>query len=687
MKRLTSFLLAIVLFAGLVLIGAPTAHAASAMTVSDSMVNVLKQEEGFAAKPYWDYSQWTVGYGTVCPSDMVEYYTENGITEEAAEVLLRNYLANTENTINRNFIDKYNLTLTQGQFDALVSFTYNCGTSWIYETSGTFHNAVKNGATGSELIRAFSLWCKAGDQILPGLVRRRLSEASMFLEGHYARYAPSNYCYVYYHANGGSVSYRIQGYDANLGTAPAYTPSKSGETFQGWYTAQVGGTKVDVLTQDLSGMTLYAHWGSQQTDSTTTETQAVNVVVTGNYVNLRKGPGTNYGIIGSVNAGAALTITETAEGSGYRWGNAGGKWICLSYTNYDAALAAMEQAKQETTEPEETTPEETTPEETVPETTEPKPTTVTGTVKANGGLALRTGPGTGYSLIRYLANGSRITVLEQSVVGSMTWGKLSDGWVSLSYVILDEPIPEPTEPEVTEPEVTEPEVTEPETTEPETTVPETTVPETTVPETTVPEVTVPEVTVPETTVPETTVPEVTVPEETIPEETIPETTVPEETIPEETVPETTVPEETIPEPTIPETTAPAAPASVSGTVKANGGLAVRNGAGTSYSVRRYLANGSRVTVTEQTTANGLTWGKISDGWICMNYVTLDGANTAVTKTVIADCLRVRSGAGTGNSVVGYVYYGASVTVYETVSAGGTTWGRISSGWVSMDYLR
>ena len=90
MKRLTSFLLAIVLLAGLVFIQAPTAHAASNMTVSDSMVEVLKQNEGFARKPYNDYGQYTVGYGTRCPDDMLDYYMQNGITEEAAETLLRN---------------------------------------------------------------------------------------------------------------------------------------------------------------------------------------------------------------------------------------------------------------------------------------------------------------------------------------------------------------------------------------------------------------------------------------------------------------------------------------------------------------------------------------------------------------------------------------------------------------------
>jgi GH24 family phage-related lysozyme (muramidase) len=197
MKRMISFLLAVVLFAGLMVTGAPTVYAASEMKVSDALVEVLKQEEGFSAKPYWDYGQYTVGYGTRCPDDMLEEYKKNGISKEAAEILLRNYLSKTESTINKKFIDKYDLKLTQGQFDALVTFTYNCGSSWISETSGTFHNAVKKGKTGSELINAFSLWCSAGGQILPGLVRRRLSEANMFLNGKYSRSKPDNYCYVY----------------------------------------------------------------------------------------------------------------------------------------------------------------------------------------------------------------------------------------------------------------------------------------------------------------------------------------------------------------------------------------------------------------------------------------------------------------------------------------------------------
>lgn len=473
MKRITSFLLAIVLFAGLVLTGAPTAHAASAMTVSDALIEIIKKEEGFSAKPYWDYSQYTVGYGTRCPDDMLEEYQENGISEKEAETLLRNSLTLYENEVNKKFLDKYNLSLAQHQFDALVTFTYNCGGSWLSETSGTFHNVVKNGTTGSELIRAFSLWCSAGGSILPGLVRRRLCEANMYLNGEYSLTKPSNYCYVYYNANGGSVSYRIQGYDSNEGVAPKYTPSYSGYTFRGWYTQQTGGSKVTVLTKELSGTTLYARWVKDDTEVETKPEQGVNVTVTATDVNLRKGPGTNYSIVGTAHKGDKMVITETASGSGYEWGKADDKWIALQFTDYEEVIKELEK-EEETTEPTEpeptteptetTTPTETTAEPVV-EATKPvsgsvdaapgiPKAKVTGTVKAEGGLAVRKGPGTGYDIVKYLDNGAKVTVTEQKKAGATIWGKTADGWISMKYVKLD--TEEPTKPEPTVPETTTP---------------------------------------------------------------------------------------------------------------------------------------------------------------------------------------------------------------------------------------
>ena len=673
MKRITSFLLAIVLFAGLVLTAAPTVHAASEMKASDALVEVLKKEEGFSAKPYWDYAQYTVGYGTRCPDDMLEEYNKNGITEEAADTLLRNYLAATENTINKRFIDAYGLQLTQSQFDALVTFTYNCGTSWINDVNGTFHNAVRNGTTGSELIRTFSLWCSAGGQILPGLVRRRLCEANMFLNGEYSTTKPSNYGYVYYNANGGSVSYRIQGYDANEGVAPAYTPTYSGRTFLGWFTEQTGGTQVTVLTEALSGSTLYARWeGGSNEQTSTVPSNGVTVTVTATDVNLRKGPGTNYGIVGTANKGDTMVITETASGSGYEWGKAGEKWIALKFTNYADAIKQPETTPEETTPPETTAPETTVPETTVPETTvpettapettAPEATTVAGTVKADGGLSVRKGPGTGYARVKYLDNGAKVTILEQQKVGSMTWGRISDGWISMSYVVVDQAA-----------------------------------------------------TAPETTAPEATTVSGTVKADgglsvrqgpgtgyarirylangtkvTISEQKDGWGKISDGWISMTYVALSQNESAGTTETTPPATTAPETTSGQTGTVKVSDSLSVRSGAGTNNAVKRYLTNGTKVTITETKEVSGTKWGNIGDGWICLDYVVLDGqqsADTSNSKTVTADCLRVREAASTSAKIVGYYYRGAKVQIQQTQEVNGTVWGQTSKGWVSMDYVK
>ena len=59
-------------------------------------------------------------------------------------------------------------------------------------------------------------------------------------------------------------------------------------------------------------------------------------------------------------------------------------------------------------------------------------------MKANGGLAARTGPGTSYGVKKYLSNGAKVTITEVQEVKGTKWGKVSDGWISMSYVVLDD---------------------------------------------------------------------------------------------------------------------------------------------------------------------------------------------------------------------------------------------------------
>ena len=70
----------------------PQASAASELKASNSCVDFIKSNEGFSSTPYYDYGQYTVGYGTKCPDDKYDQYKAHGISKQDAEALLRNEL-------------------------------------------------------------------------------------------------------------------------------------------------------------------------------------------------------------------------------------------------------------------------------------------------------------------------------------------------------------------------------------------------------------------------------------------------------------------------------------------------------------------------------------------------------------------------------------------------------------------
>ncbi len=709
MRKIVGIALALAALAGLLVFGSPSVLADDVLTASDECIEILKLEEGFSVKPYWDYTQYTVGFGTKCPDDMVDYYTENGITEQEAETLLRNHLAYVEEDLN-GFAAKNSLSLSQNQFDALLLFSYNCGTGWVYTPSGTFYTAVASGATGNDFIRAIALWCSAGDKVQTFLLRRRLSEANMYLNGIYSQTPPDNYCYVLYDANGGTTSPRSQGYDSVLTAKPFPVPTYSGYTFAGWYTAKSGGEKVTLLDASVKGKTLYAHWTDGQGEETPAEEPTVTVTVTASDVNLRKGPGTNYTKIGTAQKGTKLTVVETAVGGSYTWGRYtenGGGWICLKYTNYDSALKELESQQPETepeTQPEtepETEPETTAP-ETEPETTEPTTTApaemvtkLMGTVKVSGYLRIRKGPGTGYAQVGKLTSGTRVEILEKKTVGATVWGRITQGWISLDYVKLDS------------------------TTSSGTTSSGTTSSGTTSSGSTT------------TTWTGTVVncsqrlrirkgagtsyaivgyyslgAKITITEQksvgsvkwgktnkgwvSLDYVKLDSTTSSGTTSSGTTSSGTT---------SSGTTSSGTAATTWTGTVvNCSQRLRIRKGAGTSYSVVGYYSLGTKITITEQKSVGSVKWGKTDKGWVSLDYVKLDSttssgtttsgtATSGKTYTVTANCLNVRSAAGTSNKIVAYIYYGAKVEVLETKQVGSVTWGRISTGWVSMKYLK
>jgi GH24 family phage-related lysozyme (muramidase) len=140
---------------------------------TQSLLDFLKQEgvEGFTPTAIWDYKQWSVGYGT-------RGVKGETLTREEAEVRLQEELKQHENAVD-TAAENADLTLTQGQRNALISFDFNTGAaaSVIQRFAGDpagmkrkmmeYNGVVENGQK----------------RVLKGLVNRRLKEIAMFDSG------------------------------------------------------------------------------------------------------------------------------------------------------------------------------------------------------------------------------------------------------------------------------------------------------------------------------------------------------------------------------------------------------------------------------------------------------------------------------------------------------------------------
>lgn len=132
-----------------------------------------------------------------------------------------------------------------------------------------------------------------------------------------------------------------------------------------------------------------------------------------------------------------------------------------------------------------------------------------------------------------------------------------------------------------------------------------------------------------------------------------------------------------------------------GTVTGSG-VNVRKAAGVGNAIVTVLNKGTSVKVYEQVTKDNAPWGRIEQGWICMNYVKLnDNTQDAPSDPVVATGtvsaktnLNVRSGAGTNYGIVGSMSYNSKVNVYEIVTVNGQKWGRVSQNqWVCLTYVK
>ena len=479
-KRMLCLILAVCLLACLL---PADVRAASSMKASDDVISIIKQFEGFSGTPYVDTDGlYTIGYGTRCPEELVAQYNETPMTEEEADAELRKTMAGYEKDVNA-FMDKYGLSYEQRQFDAVISFVFNVGSGWLRKGE-TLVNALTSGASGNELIYAFTIYSMSGGSRSVGHIRRRLSEACIYLEGVYSRPAPDRYCYTLFDAQGGTISamggtYNVQGYNGELTAKVIPIASREGYVFGGWYTKTSGGSRVEVLDMSTKGKTLYAHWekagDTPSVDPAPTEpaptvpaepegdaVDPVKVKVTGSQINVRKGPGLSYATVGTMNRGTQVTVDRVHRADGYTWGKCNKGWIALENTSY---FNVEKPTEPKPTEPAPTEPKPTEPKPTEPKPTEPKPTeppkpeltvpegTVTDPVEVTVTgvwVNLRKGPGLGFDVIGTTTRGKKFTVSATYEADGYLWGKYDKGWLCLDHTDFEEVTKVPEEPEVPE---------------------------------------------------------------------------------------------------------------------------------------------------------------------------------------------------------------------------------------------
>lgn len=140
--------------------------------ITENGLALIKRFEGFSAQLYDDAAGYaTIGYGHLLQPG--EDFSA-GITRADADRLLRADVRIAQGAVLR-LIDH---PLTDGQYDALVSFTFNVGGGALQRS--TLRRKINRGELAAAPAE-FHRWVYAGGRRLRGLVRRREAEIACFL--------------------------------------------------------------------------------------------------------------------------------------------------------------------------------------------------------------------------------------------------------------------------------------------------------------------------------------------------------------------------------------------------------------------------------------------------------------------------------------------------------------------------
>lgn len=135
------------------------------MNISNTGLNLIKQFEGCHLTAYKDpIGIPTIGYGHTKGVKLGQK-----ISQAQADSYLKQDVAASEKAVNAL---KY--SLNQNQFDALVSFTFNCGAANLKKLTDN------NKRTLAQISARIPNYNRASGKVLTGLTRRRAAEKALF---------------------------------------------------------------------------------------------------------------------------------------------------------------------------------------------------------------------------------------------------------------------------------------------------------------------------------------------------------------------------------------------------------------------------------------------------------------------------------------------------------------------------
>jgi lysozyme len=142
--------------------------------ISRQGLDLICRFEGFSPIIYMCPAGYpTIGYGHLITEANKEQFLD-GVDEDEALDLLRQDVAVAERAVLRLI----SVPLTQGQFDALVSFTFNLGAGALQRS--TLRRKV-NREEHTDVPAELSKWVWAGGRKLRGLISRRSAESRLYI--------------------------------------------------------------------------------------------------------------------------------------------------------------------------------------------------------------------------------------------------------------------------------------------------------------------------------------------------------------------------------------------------------------------------------------------------------------------------------------------------------------------------